>query len=121
MPKLLVKKRDGSVHVREKSIECIETIDKVHPNKIKTWLEFGSAAHDTFGGSMEDVITAVIERMSGQQYKPDKPKIQVTPKEYNELMRQCLNKSVPRKILDSLVEVVEPKGVEVEEIVIAND
>ncbi len=122
MPKLLVKKRDGSVHIREKSKESADNLEDVHPNKVRSWLALAEASISARGKTMEDVIQSVLDEMSGKKFKANKPKIQVTPREYSELMRQCMNKSVSRRVLDNLVEVVEPQeGAEVEEVVITND
>lgn len=107
MPKLLIKKKDGSVHIREKSNESAETIEKVHLNKVKTWLALSESSRKKRGATLEEIIAAVIQEMQGKTFKPDKIKTHVTLSEYEDLVRQCHNKRVPTQILDNLVEVVE--------------
>lgn len=107
MSKLLVKKKNGSVHIREKSEESKENLDVVAPNKIKSWLALSEASRKNRGRTIEDIVAAVIREMKGKTFKPAKKKTQVTSQEYEELVRQCYNKGVSFKVLDRLVEVIE--------------
>lgn len=44
--KLLVKKKNGKVHIREKSAESAKNLEAVHKNKVKTWEVVGcSVSH----------------------------------------------------------------------------
>ncbi len=113
--KLLIKKKDGSVHIRAKSNECMENIGVVHPNKIQSWLALSEASRKTRGGTMEDIILSVIGATQGKVFKNKKPKTQVTAQEYAELVRQCHNKKVSIKALNSIVEVIEDEKEKQEE------
>ncbi len=101
--------KKGKAYIREKSKESAENLDAVHENKVATWEAFGSAAHDSFGRSMEDVIQSVSDKMKGKVFKKDKPKVPVTEKEYQDLLIQAIKKGDSEKELNMLVEVVAEK------------
>jgi len=117
LTKLLVKKKNGKVHIREKSAESGDNLDVVAHNKLETWATFGQAAHDASGGSMEDVIANVITEMRGTIFKSDKPKVQVTESEYQSLLIQSAKKGISKAMLDSLVVIVAKKEPSLEEMV----
>lgn len=114
--KLLVKTKRG-VHVREKSNESGEHIEEVHPNKIRSWIALAEASHDAAGGTMEDIIQAVVDEMRGITFKADKQKLPVTQEEYNGLLIQAANKGVSKNRVDSLVVIVAKKKPTAEEMV----
>lgn len=123
MAKLYVKKENGKAYIREKSKESAATLEDVHPNKVKSWLALSVASGKARGKSMEDVIESVRDNMKGKVFIKDKPKVQVTEKEYIDLLIQAKNKGDSKKELDMLVEevVAEKKReltVVIEEVVI---
>lgn len=113
--KLLVKKKNGKVHLREKSKESAENLDVVHENKIRSWLALAEASHNAAGGTMEDVIANVIDEMRGVAFKADKQRVPVTEEDYQALLIQAANKGVSKAKVDSLVVVVAKKEPTVEE------
>ncbi len=113
--KLLVKKKDGKVHIRTKSEESAENIEEVHPNKINTWAAFGEAASSAFGGTMEDVIQSVIDEMRGVAFKADKQPLPVTQEDYEGLMFQAAKKGISKAMLDALVVIAAKKMPTIEE------
>lgn len=117
MAKLLVLKKDGTVHIREKSKEGLETLPDVHPNKIKSWLALAEASHDAVGSTMEDVIHAVIDEMKGVAFRDDKKRVPVTEEDYQMLLIQAANKGVSKNKVDSLVVIVAKKKLTAGEMV----
>lgn len=109
MAKLYVKKKNGKAYIREKSKESAATLEEVHPNKVKSWLAFSVASGKARGKSMEDVIQSVSDEMKGKAFKKDKPRVQVTEEEYQDLLIQAINKRHSEKELNMLVEVVAEK------------
>lgn len=117
MAKLLVVKKNGSVHIRAKSDESGAEPEKVHPNKLQTWINFGEASHNAAGKTMEDVIQSVIDETCGVIFKEDKPKIEVTGEEYLDLATQCAKKGISKAKLDSIVVLKKIKEKTPEEMV----
>jgi hypothetical protein len=109
LAKLYVKKKNGKAYIREKSKESAATLEEVHPNKVKSWLALSVASGKARGKSMEDVIQSVSDEMKSKVFKEDKPKVQVTEKEYQELLIQAFKKGDSEKELNMLVEVVAEK------------
>ncbi len=107
--KLLINKKDGSVHIREKSNESAENIEEVHPNKIRSWLGIGKASHTPANPTMEQIIQSVIDKCSGKKYKQEieTQKASVTKENYILLCKSAYKKGVSKKKLDELVTVVE--------------
>ena len=115
--KLLVKKKDGSVHIREKSQESGDNLDVVAPNKLETWAAFAKASHAATGGTMEDVIQSVIDEMQGVTFKADKQPLPVTEEDYQALLIQAANKDVSKTKLDALVVIVKKKDSGIDQLV----
>lgn len=117
MAKLLIKKKDGSVHIREKSKESGDNLEEVHPNKVKSWLALSEASHVTRGGTMEEIIQAVIDETRGAVFKEEKERVPVTQEEYDNLLLQCAKKGITKRKLDLMVVIVAKKEKTPEEMV----
>ncbi len=116
MSKLLIKKKDGSVHIRTKSEESAENLSIVHENKVKSWLALSEASHSARGGTMEDIIQRVIDECKGAVFKEEKPKVEVTEEEYKALLIQAMKKGVSSARLNSMVKLVAKKEQTEEEL-----
>ena len=113
MTKILVS-RKNKLYVREypedyKKFKETGDYSYIHPNKLKTWVEFSKSAIAARGKTIEDVVFSIIENMKDKHYKAPKGKIAVTVKEYAELKMQAFNKGLNMKVIDDLVTVKQKK------------
>lgn len=114
--KLLIKKKNGSVHIREKSNESGANLKEVHPNKVKSWLALSEASHNAAGRTMEEVIQAVVDEMKGVTFKSGKERTEVSQEEYDSLLIQCTKKGISGAKLDSMV-IIKPKDKSIQQLV----
>ena len=80
-----------------------EDFGSVHPNKLRTWLEFAKAAKAARGKKFEDVIYSVMKRMRGKKYTTYKPKyILMDDDEIRKLKVEAFMKGINPRWVDIL-------------------
>lgn len=113
----VVKRRNGTVFIRDRADETGARPEKVHPNKLKTWDNLGTAAADSYGKSMEEVNEAVRNKTKGIIIKQPKPRKFVTQEQYDSLLMQIAVKGLTQSELDKLVVVIEQPIIKKKKIV----
>lgn len=92
----------------------------VHPNKLKTWLIFAKAAQKARGKSLEDVVYAVKQTMSGIKIKEKKQKVyNLSYEEILDLKYQAIRKGIDPRYVDILAGKKQTKKKKYEELLTA--
>lgn len=111
----IVKRKNGKFFIRNRKVDTGARPERVHKNKLKTWIAFSQASHDSAGKTMEEVNVAVAENMANKTFKEPKNKRAVTQGEYELLLMEGLKKGISQKKISEIVNVVEERKQEKEQ------
>lgn len=115
--KVLVRRRSPreTVYLRDYPIDYKlyrETGDfsSIHPNKLRTWLEFAKAARESRGKSFEEVVENVKRKLKGKKFKKESRRVvYLSEEEIIKLKIDAMNKGIDPRWVDILAKPIRER------------
>ena len=113
MEEYIFVNRKSKPHLRRKAKDHGAPPEELHPNKLRSRLQFARSAHRHYGQQYPKFIRGVKTDLAEERIRPPAPVPVISERDRSRLMCDAVNRGASPEIIDAVAEVVRPSPIEI--------